>query len=265
LREILADFGIAGPFEKLTGGQGNSVRVGNFVLKPIEEPDKYSWTGAVLELISSHDLEISKPIRSLSGNFVQNGYGVTQFIEGEFYPGEIGMKIKACRLLHKLVESIKQPPQWSTWTSPWQWANQVASDEIEPPGDSDIRSISLIKKIKLHYKPVNLPVQLIHSDLAGNILFNKFNPVVIDFSPDFRPAAYAEILLITDSIAWYEQPLESLFITDYSEEMLIQLALRAVVFRLAVIIILHPGNHDALLGELKNFQPILNILLGSNV
>lgn len=265
MREILAAFGIAGRAEKLTGGQGQSIRIGDFVAKPVEEPDKYSWIGSVLELIPSQDVVISKPLRSLKGNFVEIGYGVTQFIEGKFYPGKIGEKIKTCRVLHNLLESISPPFQWSAWSSPWQWANEIAWDEIKLPEIADIRSIRLIEYIKSGYKTINLPNQLIHSDLAGNILFDRFNPVVIDFSPDFRPAAYAEILLITDSIAWHQQPLESLFITGYSEELVIQLALRAIVFRLAVIVILHPLSHEALLTELKNFQPILNILISQNV
>lgn len=260
MREVLEAFGINGKPEKLIGGQGQSVRIGDFVIKPIEEVTKYSWIGSVLESISSEDLVISKPLRSKNGNFVENGYGLTPFIEGEFQQGKIKEKLKACQMLNALLESIEQPVEWTSWSSPWQWANRVAWQEANLPTIADIRSIEIIEAIKSAYKPVNLSRQLIHSDLAGNILLNGTNPIIIDFSPEFRPAAYAEILLITDSIAWHQEPIEILWKTEYAEELVIQLTLRAIVFRLAVMIIIQPDNHDAMLKELKNFQPILNIL-----
>lgn len=260
LREVLEAFGISGKPEKLAGGQGQSVRVGDFVIKPIDEISKYSWTGSVLESISSLDIAISKPIRSKNGNFVEKGYGATPFIEGEFRRGKIDEKIKACQALHQLTLSIEQPEQWSDWYSPWQRANQVAWQEIDLPNNADIRSIRIIENIKKAYKPINQASQLIHSDLAGNILFNGSTPVIIDFSPEFRPGVYAEILIITDSIAWHQEPIESLWYPDYSKDLVMQLAIRATVFRLAVVINFYPFNHDAFLKELKNFQPILNIL-----
>lgn len=260
MKEILEVFGISGKIEKLIGGQGQSVRVGDFVIKPIEEVAKYCWVGEVLESISTHDLAIARHIRSKNGNFVENAYGVTQYIPGNFLSDKIEEKLKACQVLNQLTQSVKQPIQWNNWSSTWQWANQIAWEETYLPKNTNIRSLQLIKAIKTKYQPVYLSNQLIHSDLASNILFNKRTPVIIDFSPEFRPSAYAEILLITDSIAWYQVPKDSLWVTQYPKELVSQLALRAIVFRLAVVIIFNPENHKTLLNELKNFQPILNIL-----
>ncbi|MBA4853331.1 hypothetical protein [Emticicia sp. BO119] len=260
MKEILEVFGIYGKIVRLNGGQGRSVRVGDFVIKPIDEVNKYNWIGSVLAPISTSGLSIAKPLKSKNGNFVENGYGVTKYIEGEFSQGNIKEKIKACQALSHLLQSIKQPEQWTHWHSPWQRANQVAWEEADLPDNTNLHSVKLIKSIKTGYQPIHLPKQLVHSDLAGNILFNGSTPVIIDFSPEFRPKAYAEILLITDSIAWHQEELKSLWITQYSKFLLTQLALRAIIFRLTVTVIFNPDNHDSVLKELKNFEPILNIL-----
>ncbi|HEY1056858.1 MAG TPA: hypothetical protein VGE24_17055 [Emticicia sp.] len=260
MKEILEAFGINGKIEKLTGGQGQSVRVGDFVVKPIDEIAKYSWASSVLESIVSDSLSIAKPIRSKNGNFVENGFGVTQFLEGNFEFGKIEEKTKACRVLNQLIQLIKPPSEWNLWSSPWQLATRVAWEEADLPMNSDTRSRELIETIKSRYDPIDLSNQLIHSDLAGNILFNGTTPVIIDFSPEFRPSAYAEILLITDSIAWYNEDVSSIWIKGYSHSLVVQLVLRAIVFRLSVVITFDPANYEVLLKELKNFQPILNVL-----
>lgn len=265
MKEILEVFGINGKIEKLSGGQGQSVRIGDFIVKPIDEITKYSWISEVLETISMQSLTIAKPIRSKNGNFVENGYGVTEYIAGDFFSGRIEEKIKACRILNQLLESVNQPEDWTHWSSPWQWANQIAWEEADLPENTDSRSKEIIESIKAEYKPIYLSKQLIHSDLAGNILFNRTTPVIIDFSPEFRPSSYAEVLLITDSIAWHQEQVESLWIAQYPKALIIQLALRAIVFRLAVVIIFNPAHYTAFLKELKNFQPILNILKQTSV
>lgn len=253
MKDILDLFGISGKIEKLAGGQGQSVRVGDFVLKPIEEVAKYSWIGEVLESILTYDLAIAQPVRSKKGNFVENGYGVTQYITGDFFAGRIEEKIKACQKLNQLLQSVRPPEDWIRWSSPWQLANRIAWEETTLPDNTDIQSREIIEAIKAEYKPIDLSKQLIHSDLAGNILFKGTTPVIIDFSPEFRPSAYAEVLLITDSIAWHQEKAESLWILPYPKGLIRQLALRAIVFRLVVIIIFHPKNHGGLLKELKKF------------
>ncbi|RYU97196.1 hypothetical protein [Emticicia agri] len=260
MKEILEIFGISGKREKLPGGQGQSLRVGDFVIKPIEEKNKYSWIGEVFMSVSSQNLAIAKPIRSKNGNFVENGYGVTHYIEGDFFISRIAEKVKACIELNQLLQTVAQPADWKHWSSPWQLANRVAWEEADLPGNTDIQSREIIESIKANYKPVYLTRQLIHSDLAGNILFNGSTPVIIDFSPEFRPEAFAEILLITDSIAWHQEPINSLWTTKHVDSLVSQLALRAIVFRLSVMIFLKPKNHAFLLKEFKNFQPLLNVL-----
>jgi len=261
LKQILDLFCLSGKTETLSGGQGQSIRVGDYVVKPVTEIEKYNWTSQVLETLpASPDLKIAKPIRSKEGNYIESGYGVTQYQEGTFLTGNMPQKMAACRLLNQLLEPFQQPEEWHSWSSPWQLANRVAWQETTLPADTHTESRKIIEQIQSGYLPVQLPNQLIHSDLAGNILFNDLIPVIIDFSPEFRPAIYAEVLTITDSIAWHNEKPESLWQTKHEVETVIQLALRAVVFRLAVNVFFQPQNNELFNKELKNFLPVLNLL-----
>jgi fructosamine-3-kinase len=52
-------------------------------------------------------------------------------------------------------------------------------------------------------RPLEQPSQLIHGDISGNILFaTHLEPVVIDFSPYWRPAGFAAAVLIADATVW---------------------------------------------------------------
>lgn len=261
MKEIIDLFGLKGAIKKLSGGQGESIRIGNYALKPVTEIEKYTWTGQVLETLpDSLDLKIARPIRSKKGNFTENSYGVTQYLEGTFLTGHIPQKIAACQILNELLASVQQPSEWVLWSSPWQWANQIAWQQTKLPADTHPESRKLIELIQEGYQPIQLTNQLIHSDLAGNILFNESMPVVIDFSPEFRPAAYAEVLTITDSIAWHNENPESLWHIHHPSEIVIQLALRAVIFRLSVNLFFQPQNNELFNKELKNFLPVINFL-----
>lgn len=51
-------------------------------------------------------------------------------------------------------------------------------------------------------RPVRLPSQLVHGDIAGNVLFAAGqSPAVIDFSPYWRPPGYALAVAAVDLLA----------------------------------------------------------------
>src|SRR5262249_21720456 len=79
--------------------------------------------------------------------------------------------------------------------------------------------------------PVTAPSQLIHGDLTGNVLFdNRQPPAIIDFSPYWRPTAYASAIVIADALIWEgadRQVLDA--ITDIGDFG--QYLVRALIFR----------------------------------
>ncbi len=81
-------------------------------------------------------------------------------------------------------------------------------------------------------RPVSAPAQLIHGDLAGNVLFaDGLPPAVIDFSPYWRPKGYASSIIVTDAVVWHSADLALLTSAMDSRDD-VQLLVRALLFRL---------------------------------
>lgn len=246
--------------EKLEGGQNESFKVGNYVFKPVSEPEKYIWIASIFEDISPDSVLISKPIKSKYGNYIEEGYGVTEFIPGTFHPFMMREKLEAAHRFHKFLSCIEKPDDFNEWTSPWTESGRIAWGENELPKTFDKRAKFIINSLLEQIVQINLDSQLIHSDLSGNILFNSAVPLFIDFSPDFRPLEYAHTILVTDSIAWNEEPLESLDLLQLNTDIKKQLVLRAIVFRICVPLFFDHNNFDGFINEFESFKPLLDYM-----
>jgi len=62
----------------------------------------------------------------------------------------------------------------------------------------------LLLRLAAELQPVPLgPDQLVHADLAGNVLLDAAGaPVVIDIAPSWRPARWAEAICVLDAVLW---------------------------------------------------------------
>jgi uncharacterized protein (TIGR02569 family) len=83
-------------------------------------------------------------------------------------------------------------------------------------------------------RPVDLPSQVIHGDLSGNVLLHpRLPPAVIDLSPYWRPRGYASAIVLAVALLWHHA--DEQLIRDHAHlPGLAQLLLRALIFRLAV-------------------------------
>jgi hypothetical protein len=100
------------------------------------------------------------------------------------------------------------------------------------------------------------PPQLIHGDLAGNVVFaDGQRPGIIDMSPHLAPAPFADAIIVADTIAWSgaETDLARWFIESTPGGA--NLLIRAVVFRLVITSLL---NGDVA-GEVAAFTPVIDI------
>jgi len=80
-------------------------------------------------------------------------------------------------------------------------------------------------------QPVEAPSQLIHGDLTGNVLFDdQLPPAVIDFSPYWRPTAFASAIVVADALVWEAADESILDGVAYIEDFA-QYLLRAVIYR----------------------------------
>ena len=75
------------------------------------------------------------------------------------------------------------------------------------------------------------PDQLVHGDLAGNVLLDATGtPVVIDLAPYWRPALWAEAVCVLDAVLWHGADPQVL--EPWRHGVHQQAMLRAAVFRL---------------------------------
>jgi hypothetical protein len=82
-------------------------------------------------------------------------------------------------------------------------------------------------------RPVPADNQLIHGDLSGNVLFpDRGDPVIIDFSPYWRPAAFADAIVIADALMYFDAGADVIDLGLGPVEYQRQLLVRAVIFRL---------------------------------
>ena len=81
-----------------------------------------------------------------------------------------------------------------------------------------------------------------HGDLTGNVLFAPgIPPAVIDFSPYWRPTAFAAAVVVGDALAW-EGADESLLGAVAHIAAFPQFLLRALIYRIVVDALFRPGE-----------------------
>jgi hypothetical protein len=105
----------------------------------------------------------------------------------------------------------------------------------------------VLDELGRHRVPVEAPPQVVHLDLAGNLLWHDgLPPAVIDMSPYWRPSGSGAAQLVTDAVLWYGAGLDlAERFLRLEPELGRQLVLRALVFRLAVDAQLHAAASAA--------------------
>jgi uncharacterized protein (TIGR02569 family) len=207
--EVLAAFGVAGEPVPLAGGQGRSVRVGGCVLKPLDgSAAAAEWAVTLWERLppGATEFRVPKPLRAADGRCVVRGWTASEFLPGE--PGPRGRWEEVAvvgRALHAALRSVPRPTFLDGRTHPWAVADRVAW------GEQEVRVAPALaepyERARALVRPVRLPSQLVHGDLAGNVLFAPGGlPTVIDFSPYWRPTLYAEAVVAVDGLLWSDLP-----------------------------------------------------------
>lgn len=252
-REIMKAFGLNGEIEPLSGGQNTSVKIGGYVLKPVDDSNYYEWVQGVFDQLMPKTYRISRPIRSIEGNYIVNGHMVCSFEPGELRACNIEEKLLVAKALHKDLNSLGYE-RWPIANDPWSRAHRIVWGDECLPEDLDGKILGILESLleKLSVR-TRLDFQIIHSDLYGNILFHdSFEPLVIDFSPTIGPPVYAEAIMICDGIAWEGCDLKYLDLIDERE-----MILRASLFRLITVAIFPGLTLERFMSEWEAYAPIL--------
>ena len=205
---MLEAFGLNGEPVRLIGGQGGSFLVGEAVLKRAEpDPRATQWLAETLVAIEETGFRVSRPMRTADGSWANAGWTASRFVPGAEPDGASATRwldiIEAGRAFHGALADQPRPgflDHRCTW---WDIGDQVAWEEREadltPPLDG---LHQLLRRLAGRLPPED--GQLVHGDLTGNVLFAPgLPPAVIDLSPYWRPAAFAEAVVVGDAMIWH--------------------------------------------------------------
>lgn len=205
---VLAAYGVAGPAQALGGGQGTSVVAGGLVLKPGAKVGEISWLAGVCARIQPHGFGLPAPVPARDGRLVVDGWSASTFVEGAPIDGRNRSAavwlpvLEAGRAFHQAVRYERRPAFLDLRTHRWAVADRAAWGKA--PLTSGLRSARLLNPLDGLVVDERLADQLIHGDLSGNVLLTAgLAPAVIDVSPYWRPAAYADAVLVVDALLWW--------------------------------------------------------------
>ncbi len=215
--DVLKQFNISGEMEQLEGGQGTSIRVGSAVFKPIENIPAHTFIASAWNQLESSNYRVVKHLVSNNNSFVEMGWGATAFEPMHSDDTALEKKLIASKYLHDDLSKLGILTLPFS-DDPWTRANKTLWHNLPYEQHSDEETDTLCTMLLKSLKPVEDEYQLIHADLAGNTLFGEDeSPIIIDFSPAIAPVTYAHAILVVDSIAWNNAPIESLTLLEAFE------------------------------------------------
>lgn len=231
-RDVLEAFGITGVLVPLPGGTtGRCYRAGELVLKPDQDEQVVAWMAQLADTVTDGaGFRLTQPVVSRSGRWTVSGWAATPFMEGEHEHGRWSEMLRAGQALHFAVEHLPKPDFLDARTHRWAVGDRAAWGELEVKVPDELRGE--VATLSSMIAPVDARSQVVHSDLCGNTLVHEhLPPAIIDFSALFRPAAYAEAILVSDAVIWESAPLS--LVEDWTlGELERQMLIRACLFRL---------------------------------
>lgn len=252
---VLAAFGQAGPAVRLPGGQGSSWRVGDVVLKPDVDPRYQEWLGTAVAAIEQRGFRLPTVRRAADGAWVVQGWAAQSLVPGHSTQGTSAdwrSVIDASRALHRATEPLERPAFLDLRDDPWAQADRAAWAEAPRRVRPELSRI--VARLTTALASM-APAQVVHGDLTDNVLLVPGGPPsIIDFSPYWRPPAYAEGIVIADALCWHDASPE--FLEDV--DVPISAVARGLLFR--VLTVPNQPQHSAVREQILRYESVLAAL-----
>lgn len=201
--EVLAAFGVCGEPVALVGGMEPVFLVDAVVLKRTDgPPEEVAWRSTVLAGLPEIGFRVARPVATTTGEWTAGGWMASRYIEGRQRPHRWEELVPASRAFHTALAPQPRPGFLDRLSDRWARAHRVAWGEArtQPVGGFGPRIEALAAMIGSGEGEA----QVIHADLAGNVLFaDGLAPGILDFSPWWAPVGYAEGILMTDALLWH--------------------------------------------------------------
>ena len=146
--------------------------------------------------------------------------------------------LRAGIAFHAAIAHLPRPAFLDRRDDPWSYRDRVAREEL--PIDADPAALELLTPLAGARRPVDLAAQVVHGDLAGNVLFAAgLPPAIIDWPAYWRPASWALAVAVADALCWYGAT-PDLAARWSHQPAWGQMLVRALIYRIA--------THEAALG-----------------
>jgi len=259
---VLAAFGTGEQApERLPGGRGRTYRSADIVLKPVDNTAEASWLAATFEQLRVSGIRVARPVRSSDGRWVVGGWSAQRFVSGRVEPRYDDI-IRTSLVLHEALVAVPQPRFLRERDDLYSWADRLAWGEpaVGRWQLGDGHGARLFEELSIGRKPIDLPQQVVHGDMFGNVLFaGSAPPAVIDITPYWRPAVWSAAVIAVDALSWGGAQTELLAEWAHLPEWP-QMLLRALLFRLAVSLS-HPRSTPSSLVEMLSAAEIIRPFL----
>lgn len=203
-RDVILTFGLSGTPTPIEGGQGGAWLVGESVMKREADLQLQEWTGTMLASIEQVGFRLPPVRRAVDGRWVVDGWGVTGALPG--VSSETGAVpwpsvVEAGRAFHAATRELERPG-WIFEREDW-WARADRAAWGEQDMDVIAPIAPVVDALTCNFAPLGTD-QLIHADLTGNLLYEPDSPPgIIDVSPFWRPAEYADGIVVADALCWH--------------------------------------------------------------
>jgi uncharacterized protein (TIGR02569 family) len=200
---VLGAFGLSGELRLLVGGKGGTWGVADAVLKPAEGVPETVWRSEVLTALpDSPDFRIARPVPTLDGSWLFDGWEAAMFVAGQAEPGRVDAVVHAGQAFHRAIAALPRPSFLDFREDLWTYGDRLAWQEQVPPGST--APSPLLAPLMAARRPVTVPAQVVHGDLIGNVLFaDGLPPAIIDWPAYWRPPAWAAAVAVADALVWH--------------------------------------------------------------
>jgi uncharacterized protein (TIGR02569 family) len=253
---------------RLPGGEGRSWRAGKIVLKFERQPSLIGWLADLLQKVpDSGQFRVARYVPATDGSLIVDGWAATQWIEGGHVAGRWHDILRVSAAFHRALADVPAHPRalLRERIDPWAIGDRVAWNEDRSHRDLPATVAAVLDELRALLASTQLGGlnQVIHGDLGGNVLFARdphVPPAVIDIAPYYRPAAYADAVIVADAVAWEEAP------RDLAEEFATtrpfgsHLLARAVVYRLIAAAESWPGSPARVAAQVDAYSPVLAVV-----
>lgn len=263
---VIREFDVETPLQRLPGGNGETWRAGDIVLKPVRDAAEAMWVCDFTARVPQRGFRVPSPLRSRVGEWVVEGWTASTWLPGEHRSDRWSALFAAADAFHAAARAEALPSfirdggwQLAQPLDRWRFADRVAWGEV-PAGE--LASRPEVRMLLEACRPVAVPNQVVHCDLVGNVLFaDDHPPAIIDLSLYWRPIGYSAAITFADAATWAGAPPKTIELLERYEDWP-QLFVRGVLFRVLVNEIAR--RYDRGLDRREPFGPIVDRALSAS-